>query len=168
MSKEALEAKKAIVEEIKSHVENSKSVVFLNYQGINVEQDTSLRKRFREKEVLYKIYKNRLIKIALDEMGITGYDPKFLEGSTAVAFSKDEVGAASVLFTTKKEFRPKDAEFLAPKFGLMGKDVIDSGKIEALSKIPSKDILVAQLLGMLMAPVSALARALDAIAKKGA
>ena len=62
MSKEALEAKKAIVEEIKSHVENSKSVVFLNYQGINVEQDTTLRKRFREKEVVYKIYKNRLIK----------------------------------------------------------------------------------------------------------
>lgn len=168
MSKEALEAKKAVVQEIKSHLENSKSVVFLNYQGINVEQDTTLRKGFREKDVVYKIYKNRLIKIALDEMGITGYDPNFLEGSTAVAFGKDEVAPASVLFKMKGEFRPKDKEFLAPKFGLMGHDIVDATKVEALSKIPPREVLIAQLLGMLNAPVAALARALDAIAKKEA
>ena len=168
MSKEALEAKKQIVEEIKGHISESRGVVFINYQGINVEQDTKLRKHFREKGVSYKIYKNRLIKIALDELGITGYDVTGLEGSTSVAFGKDEVSAAGALFDCKKEFKVKDQNFLAAKFGLMAGEVIDSAKVEALSKIPSREVLVAQLLGMLLAPVSALARALDAVSKKEA
>ena len=163
MSKEALKAKKQIVEEIKQHYNDSKSVVFVNYQGINVAQDTKLRKSFREKDVVYKIYKNRLLKIALDELGVVGYDPKHLEGSTSVAFGKDEVGAANVLFNMKKDVKTLDA-----KFGIVNGEVVDAGRIEQLSKIPPKEILVAQLLGMLTAPVAALARALDAIAKKQA
>ena len=163
MSKEAIEQKKLIVEEIKKHYGESKSVLFVTYQGINVAQDTQLRKAFREKGVVYKIYKNRLLKIALDELGITGYDAKHLEGTTSVAFGKDEVGAASVLFDAKKDVKAIDA-----KFGIVNGEVVDSAKLEALSKIPSKEVLVAQLLGMLTAPVSALARALDAIAKKQA
>ncbi len=161
MSKEAIIAKKKIVEEIKSKISNCKSVVFVNYQGINVEQDTRLRKNFREKNVDYKIYKNRLLKIALDELGITGYDPKDLEGVTSVAFGADEVTAASVLFNAKKTM-----PMLSAKFGILGKEVMNAGKVEALSKIPSKEILIAMLLTMLNAPVSQLARTLDAIAKK--
>lgn len=163
MSKEALEQKKLIVEEIKKHYGESKSVLFVTYQGINVAQDTKLRKDFREKGVVYKIYKNRLLKIALDELGITGYDAKSLEGTTSVAFGKDEVGAATVLFDAQKDIKVLDA-----KFGIVNGEVVDSAKLEALSKIPSKEVLVAQLLGMLSAPVAALARALDAIAKKQA
>ncbi len=163
MSKEILESKKKIVDEIKSKYKDAKSVIFVNYKGINVAQDTKLRKDFREKSVEYKIYKNRLIKIALDELGIKDYDPTFLEGSTSVAFGKDEVGAASVLFNTMK-----DVKCLEAKFGIINGEVVDSAKIEALSKIPSKEVLIAQLLCMLNAPVSQLARTLDAIAKKEA
>lgn len=163
MSKEVLEAKRAIVEEIKSKYNEAKSVIFVGYQGINVEQDTKLRKNFRENSVEYKIYKNRLIKIALDELGVKDYDAKHLEGTTSVAFGKDEVGAATILFNAKK-----DAKCLEAKFGIINGEVVDSAKIEELSKIPSKEVLISQLLYMLNAPVSALARALDAIAKKEA
>ena len=163
MSKEVLEAKKKIVEEIKEKFNNSKSVIFVNYKGINVEQDTKLRKSFRENNVEYKIYKNRLIKIALDELGITNYDAKYLDGTTSVAFGADEVGAASVLYKAIKEFN-----LLETKFGIVNGEVVDAAQIEALSKIPSKEILIAQLLGMLNAPVAALARVLDAVAKKEA
>lgn len=163
MSKEVLEAKKKIVEEIKEKFNNSKSVIFVNYKGINVEQDTKLRKNFRENNVEYKIYKNRLIKIALDELGITNYDAKCLDGTTSVAFGADEVGAATVLYKAIKEFN-----ILETKFGIINGEVVDVAQIEALSKIPSKEVLIAQLLGMLNAPVAALARVLDAVAKKEA
>ena len=163
MSKEVLEAKKQIVEEFKEKYNKSKSVIFINYKGINVEQDTKLRKAFRENNVEYKIYKNRLIKIALDELGITDYDAKYLDGTTSVAFGQDEVGAATVLYKAIKEFN-----ILETKFGIVNGEVVDAAQIEALSKIPSKEVLIAQLLGMLNAPVAALARVLDAIAKKEA
>ena len=163
MSKEVLEAKKQIVEEIKEKYNKSKSVIFINYKGINVEQDTKLRKNFRENNVEYKIYKNRLIKIALDELGVTNYDAKYLDGTTSVAFGEDEVGAATVLYKAIKEFN-----ILETKFGIVNGEVVEAAQIEALSKIPSKEVLIAQLLGMLNAPVAALARVLDAIAKKDA
>jgi len=163
MSKEVLEAKKQIVEEFKEKYNKSKSVIFINYKGINVEQDTKLRKNFRENNVEYKIYKNRLIKIALDELGITNYDAKYLDGTTSVAFGEDEVGAATVLYKAIKDFN-----ILETKFGIVNGEVVDAAQIEALSKIPSKEVLIAQLLGMLNAPVAALARVLDAIAKKDA
>ena len=163
MSKEVLEAKKQIVEEFKQKYNNCKSVIFINYKGINVEQDTKLRKSFRENNVEYKIYKNRLIKIALDELGVTDYDTKYLDGTTSVAFGQDEVGAATVLYKAIKEFN-----ILETKFGIVNGEVVDAAQIEALSKIPSKEVLIAQLLGMLNAPVAALARVLDAIAKKDA
>ncbi|MBQ3048171.1 MAG: 50S ribosomal protein L10 [Clostridia bacterium] len=163
MAKEILEAKKKIVEEIKNNYNNAKSVIFVNYKGINVEEDTKLRKSFRENGVVYKIYKNRLIKIALDELGIKDYDAKCLDGTTAVAFGNDEVGAATILYKAIKDFNKLEA-----KFGIVNGEVVDTAQIESLSKIPSKEVLIAMLLGMLNAPVAALARTLDAIAKKDA
>ena len=163
MAKEILEAKKKIVEEIKANYNNAKSVIFVNYKGINVEQDTKLRKSFRENGVVYKIYKNRLIKIALDELGIKDYDAAGLDGTTAVAFGSDEVGAATILYKAIKDFGKLEA-----KFGIVNGAVVDTAQIEALSKTPSKEVLIAMLLGMFNAPVAALARALDAIAKKEA
>ena len=163
MSKEILEAKKKVVEEIKENFNGAKSVLFVNYKGINVEQDTKMRKAFRENNVKYKIYKNRLIKIALDELGVKGYDATCLDGTTAVAFGADEVGAATILYKTKK-----DVDVLEAKFGVVNGEVVDTATIENLSKTPSKETLIAMLLGMLNAPVAALARALDAISKKEA
>ncbi len=157
-----LTAKKEIVEEIKSRLTNAKSVVFVEYKGINVEQDTALRKAFRESGVEYKVYKNRLLVKALEELGIKDYDAKLLEGTTSVAFAQDEVAAASVLMKKSKEFD----NILKPKFGILEGQIIDVDKVVALSKIPSKDVLIAMLMGMLKAPVSALARALNEIAKK--
>lgn len=156
-----LEAKKVVVEEIKEKLQNNKGVVFVDYKGINVEQDTALRKNCREKNVVYKVYKNRLLVKALEELNITGYDPKHLEGTTAVAFGADEVSAASVV---GKEAR--DNKTITLKFGIVNGAVVDAAQVDALSRIPSKDTLIAMLMGMLKAPVSALARALNEIAKK--
>lgn len=161
-----LEAKKAVVDEIAGHIKSSKSIIFVDYRGITVDQDTILRKTLRANNGFYKVYKNRMLTRALDQSGIKGYDAKLLEGTTSVVFGADETTVAGLLFKAIKDFKSKTP--LTAKFGVVNGSVITGKQVEELSKIPSKEVLIAMLLGMLNAPVAALARALDAIAKKGA
>ena len=156
-----LELKKELVEEIKSNFSKAKSIIFVDYRGITVAEDTALRKEFRENNVNYKVLKNRLLVRALDGLGITGYDAKMFEGTTAVAFSDDEVAPAKIFCKHQK-----DLDKMAVKFGIVNGQIMNKAQVEELSKIPSKDILIATLLGTLNAPISALARALNAIAEK--
>ena len=156
-----LELKKELVEGIKSELKDAKSILFVDYRGITVAEDTKLRKEFRENGVKYKVYKNRLIVRALNDLGITDYDSKMFEGTTAVAYSADEVAPARIFCKTKK-----DLEKMAVKFGIVNGQIMNEKEIEELAKIPSKDVLIAMLLGTLNAPISAMARALNAIAEK--
>lgn len=156
-----LELKKELVESIKAELKDAKSIIFVDYRGITVSEDTAMRKEFRENDVKYKVYKNRLMVRALNDLGITGYDPKMFEGTTAVAFSSDEVAPARIFCKTKKNINK-----MAVKFGVINGQIMDQNQIEELAKIPSKEVLIAMLLGTLNAPVSAFARALNAIAEK--
>ncbi len=156
-----LELKKELVESIKSEFKDAKSIIFVDYRGITVSEDTAMRKEFRENSVSYKVYKNRLLVRALNDMGITDYDPKMLEGTTAVAYSTDEVAPARVFCKHQK-----DLNKMAVKFGVVNGQIMDKAQVEELAKIPSKEILIAMLLGTLNAPVAALARGLKAIAEK--
>lgn len=156
-----LELKKELVENIKSEFKEAKSIIFVDYRGITVAEDTAMRKEFRENGVTYKVFKNRLITRALDDLGIKDYDKKMFEGTTAVAYSTDEVAPAKVFCKHQK-----DLDKMAVKFGIVNGQIVDNKKVEELSKIPSKDVLIAMLLGTLNAPISAFARALNAIAEK--
>lgn len=156
------EAKKVVVEEIKNNIQNAKSIVLINYRGISVAEDTALRKEFRTNNVIYKVYKNRLFKKACDELGITGFD-SYLEDTTAFAFGmEDETTAPRI---AKKQIKALNK--MEIKAGFCDGEVIDASHVDVLASIPSKEQLVANLLAMLNAPVSALARALQAIADKG-
>ena len=156
-----LELKKELVESIKSEFKDAKSIIFVDYRGITVSEDTAMRKEFRENAVSYKVYKNRLLVRALNDMGITDYDPKMLEGTTAVAYSTDEVAPARVFCKNQK-----DLNKMAVKFGVVNGQIMDKAQVEELAKVPSKEVLIAMLLGTLNAPVAALARGLKAIAEK--
>ena len=156
-----LELKKQLVEDIKSELGNAKSIIFVDYRGITVSEDTALRKEFRENGVTYKVLKNRLLTRALDALGITGYDAKMFEGTTAVAYSTDEVAPARIFCK-----HSKDLNKMAVKFGIVDGQIKTKEQVEELAKLPSKDVLIAMLLGMLNAPISAMARALKAIAEK--
>lgn len=156
------EAKKIVVEEIKNNIQNAKSIVLINYRGISVAEDTALRKEFRTNNVVYKVYKNRLFKKACEELGITGFD-SYLEDTTAFAFGmEDETTAPRI---AKKQIKALNK--MEIKAGFCDGEVIDASRVDVLASIPSKEQLVANLLAMLNAPVSALARALQAIADKG-
>lgn len=157
-----VELKKAVVNEIVDHIKNSVSAVVVDYRGLNVKQDTALRKNFRENDVVYKVYKNRLLARALNEVGITSYDTSLLEGTTSIAFAKDEVTAARLFSQAQKDYKKIDV-----KFGLLNGAIISKSDVENLSKLPSKPVLISMLLGMLQAPASSLARALNEVANKG-
>lgn len=157
-----LEAKKVLVEEIKEKIKSAISLTFVDYRGLTVEEDTNLRKAFREAGVEYKVYKNRLILKALEELGYTGYND-VLEGTTAVAFGiKDEVSAPKILVDTAEKIKK-----LEIKCGMLNGERIDAKMVETLAKIPSKEVLISKLLYLLQSPIRSVAIALNEVAKKG-
>ena len=117
--------------------------------------DTDLRNKLREAGCEYHVYKNRLVKLALDELNITCLDDK-LQGTLAVAFSFDgETEAANVLN------KAADKAQISMKFGMVGGSFVDEAALKALANLPSKEVLLAQLLGMLQAPATGLCRVLN-------
>ncbi len=156
-----IELKKEIVSSLKDEFINANSIIFVDYKGINVQQDTKLRRTFRENNVVYKVIKNRLITRALDAANITGYDPKMFEGTTAVAISNDEIAPAKVFVDAMGQIKS-----LSLKFGVVNGRILNAKEVEALSKIPSKNMLIAMLLGVLQGPTTALAIVLNEIAKQ--
>ena len=158
-----LEAKKKLVADIQDQLKDAKSILFVDYRGITVAEDTELRKSFREAGVSYKVFKNRLLIKALENIGITGYDAKEFEGTTAVAFSTDEVAPARIFCETSEKLKK-----MSVKFSIVNGEIMDKAQTEAMAKIPSKPVLISMLLNVLQGPMSSMARALNEIAKKQA
>lgn len=155
------EAKKVLLEEIKEKIKSAVSLTFVDYRGLTVEEDTKMRKQLREAGVDYKVYKNRLLLKALNELGFTGYDD-VLQGTTAVAFgNKDEVSAPNILVKTIE-----DSKKMEIKCGMLNGQRVDAKMVEQLAKIPSKEVLISKLLYLLQSPVRSVAIALKAIADK--
>lgn len=159
-STKVLEQKKAVVAEIAEKLKSSCAGVLVNYQGINVSDDTQLRKELRESGVDYMVAKNTLLKRAAKTAGIEGLDP-YLEGSTAIAISKDDYVAAS---KTLCKFA-SDHDFFKIKSGFIDGNVIDSKEVSNLAKLPSREVLVAQVLRGFNAPISGFATVLNGTLK---
>ena len=158
-----LEQKKRQVEEIKKMVSEASSFVLIDYCGISVAQDTELRNEFRKNDVKYAVIKNRLLKIALNELGYTQFD-EALNGPTAVAFGGENLAAPAKIANDKAVAFKK----MKIKCGMVDGIFLDEAGVKRLATLPSREGLIAMLLGMLQAPVAAFARAIDAIAKKKA
>lgn len=153
--------KEAKVAEIKEKLEKAKAVVIADYQGLTVEEDTQLRKNLRTEGVEYKVYKNTLVTLAAKELGIEGLD-EFLEGPSAIAFSYEDVTAPARILNNFAN----DHKKLELKAGLIDGEIYDKEKIVQLASIPSKEVLIAKLLGSIKAPLSNLAYLLSAIKDK--
>ena len=157
------ENKKAVVEEIKNHAKDAKCITLIDYKGLTVSEVTELRNSFRASNCVYKVYKNRLLKIAFDELGIK-FDPSLLEGTTAVAFSsEDAVTPAKIAVDGANKFK-----VIRVKAGYAEGKYYDENSIKVLASIPSKEVLLSQLLGLLTNPMRSLAVAINEIAKKNA
>jgi len=155
------ENKKQLVSELAAQLKEAKTIVFVDYRGLTVAEDTQMRKGFRNENVNYKVCKNTLFKFALKEIGVTDFDEKLFEGTTAAVFGNDEVAPARLFCKATKDFNKMEV-----KFGIVNGKIMSKQEIEALAKIPSKEVLIAMLLGTLQGPISAFARALKQIAEK--
>ena len=154
-------AKREIVDGIKDKIQRASSFVIIDYKGLTVAEDTQLRNEFRKAEVEYKVLKNTLVQIALNELGYTDFD-EALNGPTAIAFSYgDAIAPAKVAVSNIKKLNKMQV-----KCGMLDKKFVDEATVQALSKVPSKETLLAMLLSVLQAPVRGLAVALNEIAKK--
>ena len=153
--------KEAKVAEIKEKLEKAQAVILADYQGVTVEEDTQLRKNLREAGIEYKVYKNTLVILAAKELGIEGMDA-FLEGPISIAFGYDDVTAPARILN---DFA-NDHKKLELKAGVVNKEIYDKDKIVQLASIPSKEVLIAKLLGSIKAPLSNLAYLINAIKEK--
>ena len=160
-SNAVLEAKKAKVDKLTDIIKNSVSGVLVDYKGITVEEDTKLRKELREAGVHYFVEKNTLLLRAFKKCGIEGFE-EALNGTTAIAVSNDDQTApARILGKFAKE--AGDEKFNL-KAGYVEGEVYDANGVLALSKIPSKEVLLAQLVGSLQGPLQKLAATIKAVA----
>ena len=160
-AQEKLEVVKGLVEKLK----DAKAVVFVDYKGISVNEDTELRKTAREAGVEYFVAKNRLFKIALKEAGFDTNVDDLLEGTTSFALGyEDGVAPSKLIF----DFGKKTKDKLVIKGGMLDGDRVDAATVEALAKLPSRDELLGQIAYGLLSPVRMLAVGLSNLADKQA
>ena len=160
-SKSILEQKQAIVADLAEKIKNSPAGVVVNYQGITVEDDTKMRKALREAGVDYMVMKNSLTGRACDEVGMSDMK-QYLTGMTAIAIASDNaVAPAKVL----KEYAEKIESFQILA-GYLDGEVVGVETVNRLADIPSKEVLIAKLLGSIKSPLYGLAYALQAVVDK--
>ena len=157
-----LEQKKQAVAALAEELKNSCAGVIVNYSGISVADDTKLRKELREANVKYSVVKNTLLKLAAKEAEIE-IPEEVLNGTTAIATSADDYVAAARILSKYANTSPT----FEVKSGYLDKEIISLDKIDSLAKLPSREILLATVCNAFNAPISAFARAVQAIVDKG-
>ena len=157
-----VELKQPIVDEISALLADAQALVAVDYRGLTVEEDTQLRNKFREAGVEYKVVKNTLVARATKEVGFEALEP-ILNGPTALAISMtDEVAPAKVIADFAKSH-----EQLEIKGGFLDGKVLALEEVKQLAATPNRETLLAKLLGSLNAPISNLARTLQALVDNG-
>jgi len=159
--KKALQKKEGEVKNLSEKFDGAKGVVVIEYRGITVDEVTNLRNDLRKENVYYKVAKNTLTKLAIkgtDYEGLTQY----LEGPTAIVISHDDCTAPARIVAKNAE----NVEALKLKAAWAEGSIYDAEGAKMLSKIPSKEVLIAQILGGFNSPITSLAYTLKAIAEK--
>jgi large subunit ribosomal protein L10 len=155
------QVKEAKVSEIKEKMEKAQGIIFAQYQGLTVEEDTMLRRSLREAGVEYKVYKNSLSALAAKELGF-GEIESILEGPLSMALGyEDPTAPARILNDFAKSHKK-----LELKGGIVQGEIFDTEKVKQLATIPPKEVLIAKLLGSFKAPLSNFAYLVNAIKEK--
>lgn len=153
-----LEQKKTIVAELAEKMKNASSGVLVDYKGINVADDTKLRAEMRKNNVEYSVIKNTLIRFAAKEVGFDALD-EVLSGTTAVAISMtDPVAPAKII----ADYAKKNEKIFNIKAGFVDGKVLDANEVKALAELPSREVLIAKMLGSMQSPITGFVRVLNA------
>ena len=157
-------AKESVVEEIKGKIQASKSVVLAAYNRLTVAEVTELRGKFRNANCEYKVYKNTLVRKAFEELGVTAFNND-LNGATVFVFCPDETSGCSIIVKAAKE-NPALADKLVAKSAYVDGAYVDEAGVKKLAAIPSREVLIAKMLGCLQSPIANFAYVLKAIAEQ--
>lgn len=157
-----VELKQPIINKIAEEVKDAASVVLVDYRGLTVAEDTELRRTLRDAGIIYKVYKNTMMKRAFEGTEFAGLD-EYLAGPSAIAISKDDATAAARILA---KFA-KTAQALEMKAGVVEGNVYDENGMKELASVPSREELLSKLLGSLQSPITNLARVLNQIAEAG-
>lgn len=143
------EAKKVVVQEITEKIKAAKSVVLVDYNALTVAEVSELRNKCKQANCEYKVYKNTLVRKAFNDLGFKDFDAD-LNGPTAVTFGNDETGAAKIMSQAAKDLEGK----IVLKSAFVDNSYVDKAGAKALATMPSKEELVAKMLGSMQAPVA--------------
>lgn len=160
-STKVLDEKKQLVVDLTEKLKAATAGVLVDYKGITVEQDTAMRKEFREAGVDYSVVKNTMLKLAARGAGLEGLE-SVLDGTTALAISNEDA-VISAKIAAKYADKIKTFEI---KAGFMDGQILDAAKTVEVGKLPSKEQLIGQLLSVLTGNIRGLAVAINAIAEK--
>ncbi|MCL2337295.1 MAG: 50S ribosomal protein L10 [Firmicutes bacterium] len=150
--------KEALLQELKAKMEASQLVILAEYKGLNVEEMTKLRRKLRAAGSEIKVAKNTITKLAAREAGLSELDP-YLEGPLALTFGFDDpVAPAKALNDFAKEFKA-----LSIKAGILEGRVVDAQALKALADLPSREVLLAKVLGGMQSPMYGFAGALQGL-----
>ncbi|MDO5123039.1 MAG: 50S ribosomal protein L10 [Eubacteriales bacterium] len=162
-SQKVLELKKQQVADLTDRLNKSVTGLLVSYEGISVADDTKLRKELREAGVEYTVTKNTILTRAFAQTGLEGLN-EHLSGTTAIATSDEDYAAAARILCG---FADKSKTGFTVKGGYLDGEVISMDKITELSKLPTREVLLANVLGAFQAPIASFARAIQAIVDKG-
>jgi large subunit ribosomal protein L10 len=152
------EEKSAAIQEIAAQIEESEAIFAVDYRGISVPQAAELRSRLREADASFRIVKNRLTKIAADQVGEERL-PELLQGPTALTFVRGDTAQAAKAITTFN----KEHDVLTYKGGFMDATSLDEGAFKSIAKLPGRDVLNGQLAGVVASPLTGLVRGLGSM-----
>ena len=152
-NKSVLKAKQEVVKNLADKMQNSVVGVLVDYRGITVELDTILRRKFREAGVEYSVIRNRMAKFAIKDIGYEELDSS-LSGPTSLATSSEDLIAPAKILV---EFAKENDDIIEIKAGFLEGKVVDVETIKKLASLPSKEELIAKMLGSLNSPIAGLA-----------
>src|SRR4051794_24978030 len=152
------EEKSAAIQEIAAQIEESEAIFAVDYRGISVPQAAELRSKLREADASFRIVKNRLTKIAADQVGEERL-PELLQGPTALTFVRGDTAQAAKAITTFN----KEHEVLTFKGGFMDTTSLDETGFKSIARLPSREVLNGQLAGVVASPITGLVRGLGSM-----
>ncbi len=152
------EQKAAVVAEIADSIKGAEAVFAVDFRGISVPQAAELRTRLREADAVFRVVKNSLTERAAEQAGAESLKA-LLEGPTALTFVQGDAALAAKALQT---FR-RETDRLEFKGGLLGSEVVDSEQILAIARLPARDVLYGQLVGLTASPITGLVRGLNAL-----
>lgn len=156
-----VERKKLAVEKLANEIEKAEIVLFTGYRGINVEQDTNLRKAIREANGTYEVVKNNIAKRACEKLNIEFDDEVFVGPTAVIIANEDYLGVLKVIYNFSK-----DNDFYILKSGLIESEIKSVEELQVLAKLPSREELLGMLAGTLLSTISKLAVAVNEVKNK--